>query len=429
MHRRRPSQTPTSPRTQNRDSRFFTALEKVKVLTARLSSCKFSSFFAHATFVDRATGLNRLAIPCCSATLAAQPLHDPERDSRITVVLGGKVLNIDFACTDIANPSIDVATLKTAYAIPNSKVDSSSGNSMSMNGVLADAIRTFPLWYYLMKLDNLALSEGDDGSRSSTPHRASPPGPAAPPDARTLDDPLQDIRASLKTHPRLPGISFATVVLSLTSPPSPPEIDPLPVYSTMPDAVRVEFILPVTRVVMSQSRMCTIKFVTDPFGAKNIPETPMMSFGTGCWRDMLLIIIGWYPDVTFATVAAVSIYGPSHGIEDCSQCSAIFLPCAHFSPRKDHCTIRAVVNGIQDRLLSSCRPVLLPRESMSFSTNRRKMPTRTSNGIANGMWCSTPSPGDICAICRVLSTRPPSGSDSCFSSRLPDGQRTLLNTF
>ncbi len=119
--------------------------------------------------------------------------NEPERDGRTTVVLGGKVLviDIDFAVdhTDPENPIIDVATLKTAYAIPNSTGDSSSGNSISMDAFLASAIRAFlkevqkddaqrdsveaarlgsllsDYFSYLMKLDHLALSEGDGGLR------------------------------------------------------------------------------------------------------------------------------------------------------------------------------------------------------------------------------------------------------------------------
>ncbi|KAI0747606.1 hypothetical protein C8Q80DRAFT_1103705 [Daedaleopsis nitida] len=335
-----------------------------------------------------------------------EAFNEPERDGRITVVLGGKVLvvDIDFVVdrTDIANPSIDVATLKTAYAIPNSTADSSSGNSVSMDGFLAEAIRAFlkevqkddaerdsveaarlgmllsTYFSYLMKLDNLALSEGDGGLRWFTvidrmsleiealaskeakavlqsergasvppldvfllrahalplPYLTTPSisfltylsplaylkllrtaprtSPPALPHLPTLDVPLQHIRASLKTHPRLPGITFATVVLSPTSPPSLPEIDPQPAaYSIVPDADRVDFIFPGARevqalqgqqyswildfteggkypgVVMSQSRIRAIEFVLNPFGAENMPEMPMMSFGTGSWLDML----------------------------------------------------------------------------------------------------------------------------------------------
>ncbi|KAI0806901.1 hypothetical protein C8Q74DRAFT_1312897 [Fomes fomentarius] len=320
--------------------------------------------------------------------------NEPERDGRTTVVLGGKVLviDIDFAVdhTDPENPIIDVATLKTAYAIPNSTADSSSGNSISMDAFLACAIRAFlkevqkddaqrdsveaarlgsllsDYFSYLMKLDHLALSEGDGGLRwftvidrmaleiealaskeakavlqfergTPTPpldvfllrahalplpylttpsisfltylsplaylkllrtsaHASSPPSPNLP----TLDVPLQHIRDSLKTHPRLPGITFATVVLSPTSPHDDsalPTIDPRPSYSIVPDAERIDFILPGARevqalqgknyswildftesgkypgVVMSQSRMREIELVLNPFGGENMPQT------------------------------------------------------------------------------------------------------------------------------------------------------------
>ena len=122
-----------------------------------------------------------------------EAFNDPERDGHSTVVLGGKVLvvDIDFSInrTHPEKPVIDVATCKTAYAIPNSTATSSTGNSISLDGFLADAIRAFlnevqkddaerdtveaarlgrllsDHFAYLMKLDHLALSEGDGGLR------------------------------------------------------------------------------------------------------------------------------------------------------------------------------------------------------------------------------------------------------------------------
>ena len=122
-----------------------------------------------------------------------ETFNDPEQNGRTSVVLGGKVLvvDIDFAVdrADPAKPTIDVATLKTAYAIPNSTAESSSGNSVSLDGFLAHAIRAFlgevqkedaqrdsveaarignllsDHLSYLMKLDHLALTEGDGGLR------------------------------------------------------------------------------------------------------------------------------------------------------------------------------------------------------------------------------------------------------------------------
>ncbi|PIL30569.1 hypothetical protein GSI_07269 [Ganoderma sinense ZZ0214-1] len=126
-------------------------------------------------------------------SVGMETFNDPEQNGRTSVVLGGKVLvvDIDFAIdrTDPTKPTIDVATLKTAYAIPNSTAESSSGNSVSLDGFLAHAIRAFlgevqkedaqrdsveaarignllsDHLSYLMKLDHLALSEGDGGLR------------------------------------------------------------------------------------------------------------------------------------------------------------------------------------------------------------------------------------------------------------------------
>ena len=122
-----------------------------------------------------------------------EAFNEPGSDGRIAVVLGGKVLVVDiiFAVdrTDPVKPVIDVSSLKTAYAIPNSTADSSTGNSISMDGFLAGALRAFlkevqkedavrdnveaarigsvlsDHLSYLMKLDHLALSEGDGGLR------------------------------------------------------------------------------------------------------------------------------------------------------------------------------------------------------------------------------------------------------------------------
>lgn len=59
-----------------------------------------------------------------------------------------------------------------------------------------------------------------------------------------------------------------------------------------------------------------------------------------------------------------------------------------------------------------------PLASMSFSTNRWKIPTRMSKGMAKGMLFSTPRRGERCAIMRLLrmGARPPVGSESCRSS-------------
>ena len=119
--------------------------------------------------------------------------NEPESNGRIIVTLGGKVLVIDaeFSIdrTDATRPVTDVASLKTAYAIPNSTSESSSGHSRSLDGFLATAIRAFLAeiqkddekrdsveaarignmvsshFSYLMKLDHLALAESEGGGR------------------------------------------------------------------------------------------------------------------------------------------------------------------------------------------------------------------------------------------------------------------------
>ncbi|KAI0373267.1 hypothetical protein BV20DRAFT_938026 [Pilatotrama ljubarskyi] len=122
-----------------------------------------------------------------------EAFNDPEQDGHSSVVLGGKVLVIDLDfVVDRKNserPDVNVAACKTAYAIRNSTSTSSTGNSISLDGFLADAIRAFlrevqkddterdsveaarlghllsEHFVYLMKLDHLAQSEGEGGLR------------------------------------------------------------------------------------------------------------------------------------------------------------------------------------------------------------------------------------------------------------------------
>ncbi|RDX52741.1 hypothetical protein OH76DRAFT_1400002 [Lentinus brumalis] len=358
--------------------------------------------------------LKRLLEWATSAGMEA--FNEPESDGRVAVVMGGKVLVVDiiFAVdrTDPVNPVIDVASLKTAYAIPNSTADSSTGNSISMDGFLAGAIRAFlkevqkddsvrdnveaarignllsDHLSYLMKLDHLALSEGDGGLRwftvidrmamdvenlasreanvllstergssvapldvflmrahtlplpyLTTPSisfltylsplaylkllRTSPAaGPTPPrPHLPSLDVPFQHIRNVLTSHPRPPGITLATLVLSPTPPPAHHADSTLisaidtKSSSTLVTDIKIDFIFPAARevqalqgqqftwildfteggkypgIVMSQSRMREIEFVINPFnemgGMDNVPMMP--SFGAGSWVDILLI--------------------------------------------------------------------------------------------------------------------------------------------
>ncbi|OSC96619.1 hypothetical protein PYCCODRAFT_1420848 [Trametes coccinea BRFM310] len=239
-----------------------------------------------------------------------EAFNDPERDGHSTVVLGGKVLviDLDFSVdrTIPDRPVVDIATCKTAYAIPNSTA--TTGNSISLDGFLADAIRDFLTEVqkddadrdsveaarlgkrlsdhlaYLMKLDHLALSEGDGGLRwfnfidrmsleveklagseaeSLCKQESKPAVPldvflmrshalplpylttpsisflthisplaylkllrSAPPhDLKTthlpkVDIPFQHLRKSLTSHPRPQGVCIATLVLSPTAPPA-----------------------------------------------------------------------------------------------------------------------------------------------------------------------------------------------------------------
>ncbi|KAI0350193.1 hypothetical protein OH77DRAFT_1507079 [Trametes cingulata] len=127
------------------------------------------------------------------SSAAMEAFNDPEQDGHSSVVLGGKVLVIDLDfVVDRKNPErplVDVAACKTEYAIRSSTSTSSTGNSVSLDGFLADAIRAFlkevqkddterdgveaarlgrllsEHFAYLMKLDHLAQSEGEGGLR------------------------------------------------------------------------------------------------------------------------------------------------------------------------------------------------------------------------------------------------------------------------
>ncbi|KAI0648314.1 hypothetical protein C8Q79DRAFT_905736 [Trametes meyenii] len=241
-----------------------------------------------------------------------EAFNEPEREGRSTVLLGGKVLmvEVNFAVdrTQPERPKIDIATCKTSYDTRNSMATSSTGNSASLDGLLVDAIRGFLAevqkedaerdsveasrlgdalsdhFAYLMKLDHLALSEGEGGLRwfnfidrmsldveklagseaeaisrqeSSAkvpldifllrshslplPYltipsvsfltylsplaylkllRAIPPPSIETSHLPKLDIPFHHLRTSLTSYPRLPGATLATLVLSPTAPPA-----------------------------------------------------------------------------------------------------------------------------------------------------------------------------------------------------------------
>lgn len=106
---------------------------------------------------------------------------EAESNGRRTIILGGKVLvlDVDF----IMHPTVDVAAVKTSYAVPSSGTSGSA--SASLSGYLEDVLREWlrsvqsevvtgiktarlgrkvlESLTYLMKLDRLAEKEGDKG--------------------------------------------------------------------------------------------------------------------------------------------------------------------------------------------------------------------------------------------------------------------------
>ena len=142
-----------------------------------------------ATIVDWA--VSRLESWGSSAGMEA--FKEEERNGHMTVVLGGKVLVIDIELAidraDPTKPGVSVATVKTSYAIPNVATSSTTQGSASLDGFLADRVRAFLVEVqkepreqdsveaarlgalcseslkYLMRLDQLALEEGEGGLR------------------------------------------------------------------------------------------------------------------------------------------------------------------------------------------------------------------------------------------------------------------------
>ncbi|KDQ57704.1 hypothetical protein JAAARDRAFT_35389 [Jaapia argillacea MUCL 33604] len=124
-----------------------------------------------------------------------ESFKEEERDGRMTVVLGGKVLVVDIEMavdrSDPRKPKIDVGSAKTSYAVPSgsSGATTNTDGSTSLDGFLASSIRAFFVEVqkdeemqdcleaarlgkvvadsleYLMTLDKLASKEGDGGLR------------------------------------------------------------------------------------------------------------------------------------------------------------------------------------------------------------------------------------------------------------------------
>ena len=125
-----------------------------------------------------------------------EAFKEEEREGRMTVVLGGKVLVIDVDLAinraDPGKPTVNVANVKTSYAVPNGgSVGTTMQGSASLDGLLRnsfgafleevqraagvdgdgqDGVRAARLGKtcqdhlkYLMMLDHLALAEGDAG--------------------------------------------------------------------------------------------------------------------------------------------------------------------------------------------------------------------------------------------------------------------------
>lgn len=80
-----------------------------------------------------------------------ETFKEMEREDRMTVVLGGKVLvvDIDFSIdrvSDPLKPQLDIKSLKTSYAVSGGALDGTTSNkegSASLDALLAESIRDF----------------------------------------------------------------------------------------------------------------------------------------------------------------------------------------------------------------------------------------------------------------------------------------------
>ncbi|KAH8093856.1 hypothetical protein BXZ70DRAFT_1001486 [Cristinia sonorae] len=127
------------------------------------------------------------------AAAGMETFREESTEGQITVMLAGKVLvvDVDFSVdrSDAANPRLGVAGVKTSYAVPNGAVGTTTEGSASLDGFIADGLSSFlevvqkpedeqdPIeaarigscsvrhLQYLMRLDKLALREGDNGLR------------------------------------------------------------------------------------------------------------------------------------------------------------------------------------------------------------------------------------------------------------------------
>lgn len=134
-----------------------------------------------------------------------------------------------------------------------------------------------------------------------------------------LDVPFQHLRSSLTFHPRPPGVTTATLLLSPTAPPayhadsmSMSALDTRSSSTLVPSAADMEHIFPAGReaqgpqgqqftwlldfteggkypgVVMSRSRMHEIELVVNPFSSFDQNTQSVSMFGTGSWVDLLV---------------------------------------------------------------------------------------------------------------------------------------------
>ena len=122
-----------------------------------------------------------------------EAFREEERNGHVTLILGGKVIVVDMNLainrTDPLNPRLSVSGVKTSYAVPNGAASSTTSGSTSLDGFLTVSLGEFlnvvqkheelqdpeetsrigsriaASLKYLMRLDQMALEEGDAGLR------------------------------------------------------------------------------------------------------------------------------------------------------------------------------------------------------------------------------------------------------------------------
>ena len=96
-----------------------------------------------------------------------EAFREEERDGRVTLTLGGKVIVVDINLSidrqDPQSPRLSVISVKTSYAVPGGAAGSTTQGSTSLDGFLTDSLAEFlvvtcirvPMLYTCSKMSRL----------------------------------------------------------------------------------------------------------------------------------------------------------------------------------------------------------------------------------------------------------------------------------